>query len=62
MLMPGPSDPIGLLQATGSFTHIDFGPKGGPFDLYPMNADGSDVTPLTQTPDFENQADWGTHT
>jgi TolB protein len=43
------------------FTRISFGPHGGPFDLYTMNADGTNVTPLTQTPDFENQADWGPH-
>jgi TolB protein len=40
------------------FTRIAFGPHGGPFDLYTMNPDGTDITALTQTPDFENQADW----
>jgi Tol biopolymer transport system component len=43
------------------FTRIAFGPHGGPFDLYTMNPDGTDITALTQTPDFENQADWGSH-
>jgi Tol biopolymer transport system component len=43
------------------FTRIAFGPHGGPFDLFTMNPDGTDITALTQTPDFENQADWGSH-
>jgi Tol biopolymer transport system component len=33
----------------------------GQEDIYTANADGSDVKQVTDTPDFENGPDWGTH-
>jgi Tol biopolymer transport system component len=33
----------------------------GQEDVYTANADGSDVRQVTDTPDFENGPDWGTH-
>lgn len=33
----------------------------GQEDIYTANADGSDVRQVTDTPDFENGPDWGTH-
>jgi WD40 repeat protein len=33
--------------------------KTGRFDLYTANADGGGLAPLTQTPGFEDFADWG---
>jgi Tol biopolymer transport system component len=33
----------------------------GQEDIYRANADGSDVAQVTNTPDFENGPDWGTH-
>ncbi|HEX9124539.1 MAG TPA: hypothetical protein VF984_14460 [Actinomycetota bacterium] len=49
----------------------DFSPDGthivfcmflnGQEDLYTAKADGSDVVQITDTPDFENGPDWGTH-
>jgi len=33
----------------------------GQEDIYTANADGSDVVQVTNTPDFENGPDWGTH-
>jgi Tol biopolymer transport system component len=29
-------------------------------DVFVMNADGTHVRPLTRTPNFESEADWGT--
>jgi len=49
----------------------DFSPDGtkivfsmfinGQEDIYAANADGSDVKQVTNTPDFEDGPDWGTH-
>ncbi|MDP9299819.1 MAG: hypothetical protein M3P43_02835, partial [Actinomycetota bacterium] len=33
----------------------------GQEDVYTAKADGSDVIRVTDTPDFENGPDWGTH-
>jgi hypothetical protein len=30
-------------------------------DIYTARSDGSDVVNVTDTPDFEDLADWGTH-
>jgi Tol biopolymer transport system component len=60
---------------TGTTRYFAFGPSWSPDgtqivfgmfingqeDLYTANADGSNVKQITDTPDFENGPDWGTH-
>ena len=33
--------------------------QGGPEDLYSIEADGSSLARVTNTPDFEESPDWG---
>jgi Tol biopolymer transport system component len=35
--------------------------QGGQEDLYSVNADGTGLAPVTDTPDFEESPDWGTY-
>jgi Tol biopolymer transport system component len=35
------------------------GGVGGATDLFVMNADGSGITQITHTPNWEGNADWG---
>jgi Tol biopolymer transport system component len=65
--------PIKLQTGTGRYFAFepDWSPDGtkiafcmginGQEDIYTANADGSDVAQVTNTPDFENGPDWGTH-
>jgi Tol biopolymer transport system component len=59
------------LQSKGFAFEPDWSPDGmqivfcmginGQEDIYTANADGSNVKQVTDTPDFENGPDWGTH-
>ena len=65
--------PIKLQTSTGRYFAFepDWSPDGtqiifcmvinGQEDIYTANADGSGVRQVTNTPDFENGPDWGTH-
>ena len=65
--------PIALQTGTGRYFAFepDWSPDGtqivfcmgikGQEDIYTANADGSNVKQVTDTPDFENGPDWGTH-
>src|SRR6266496_6075313 len=59
------------LQSKGFAFEPDWSPDGtqivfcmginGQEDIYTANADGSNVKQVTDTPEFENGPDWGTH-